>query len=166
AATVDLGAEPSEDGLVIIDGGVKATEKARVEQRDLVAVGDELRVGSEVGAPTGEQATPNAMAAGLIVGDHAYAPLINGNFFVGNVKRFDGTVVTLRVSNGEITLPFALIRGFGTVDSPKYRELMRSQPGFIKLNNTNRLKGSIVLGTDGDVTLGVDASRIVIPKTE
>jgi hypothetical protein len=165
-AMVDLGAEPGEEGLVVIDGGVRATEKAKTQQRDLVAVGDELRVGGQVAAEGAEPETPHAMAAGLIVGDHAYAQLTNGNFFVGNVKRFDSEVVTLRVSNGEITLPFAEIRGFGTVDSPKYRELMRSQPGFIRLNNTNRLKGSIVLGADGDVTLGGDTSRIVIPKTE
>ena len=65
-----------------------------------------------------------------------------------------------------MTLGYEALRGLGTVNSEEYRELVQSETGFIRLNNENRFAGTIVRQPDGNIVVGVDENRIVIPETE
>lgn len=153
--------EPSPDGLVVIDGS-ESTEVETETRPELVPVGEELHFGEQLADASPEGIDP--MAAGLTAGDHAFVQLVNGNFFVGNVKVLRPRHLTLRLAGGEVTLRFEELRGLGTVDSPEYRNLMRMEPGVIKLQNQNRLAGSILNSDDDNVVLETATTRIVVPK--
>ena len=153
--------DPTPDGLVIIDGSQMAAGDQE-EQRDLVAIGEELRVGEPLTGTMSPSVDP--MAAGLASGDHAFVQLVNGNFFLGNVKTLASQNLTLLVEHGEVTLTFEELRGLGTVDSPEYRRLMRMEPGVIKLLNENRLAGSILNTEDDNVVIEMGSTRVMVPK--
>lgn len=130
-----------------------------------VVIGEELQIGERVGVAR-EGGRGRALGARLVAGDQAFAHLVNGNFFLGQVKAFGADHVTLRVQRGEVTFHFESLEALGRVDSEDYAELMRTTPSLVRLANQNQLTGSIVSGPDGRVSLQVETSRIVIPSAE
>ena len=160
--------DPSSDteGVVTIEGH-ESPDEAPEATEDLVAVGEELRVGQRVEMPgRGAEGSVRALGAGLGAGDQAFAQMLNGNFFLGQVKVFGTGDVTLRVKKGEVTLPFAELEKLGAINSEEYMNLMRTKPGLVKLTNDNRLAGSIIRTPDGRLALQVESQRIIIPDAE
>ncbi len=142
------------------------SQAARPTEEAPLAIGDELEIGGESAFAGIVDAQPPALEVDLVAGDHAFAELKNGNYFIGNVKALDANDITLRLEAGEVTLPFTVLRQVGSVDSEEFTQLRQQRTGFIRLNNQNRIRGGISARGDGrDVAIGQHA-RVVIPDTE
>ena len=102
---------------------------------------------------------------GILPGSQAFAQLNNGNFFVGNVKAVDADFVTLRLEKGEVTLAVAQLKTIVPLASSEYQQLKKVDQGFVRLNNRNRLLGTILATKDENIILENKANRIVIPKS-
>lgn len=132
-----------------------------------LAVGEHLEIGGEREVLAGPvPAAPGGRTTNLVAGDQAFALLHNGNYFVGAVKGVEEEDVTLRIEHGELTLGLADLRSLGSTQGPEFAALRRAAPGFLRLTNQNRLRGSIVK-VDGDgIAVDVQQSRIVLPASE
>ncbi|MEM7202161.1 MAG: hypothetical protein AAF628_17970 [Planctomycetota bacterium] len=164
--SVPLAKPPAVDpNLIVVH---PPSSQRRQPAEELIEVGEELRVGerAEMAPRPPAEAAPLAGATDLVAGDQAFAELSNGNYFVGNLKAVRGDDLTLSVDRGEVTLLVEELRSVGSVQSPEFAKLRRSRPGFIRLTNQNRLRGSIVSMGDGNsVALDLQSSRIVIPES-
>ena len=130
----------------------------------LLQVGDGLTM-HEVGKDATTQPVKAALN-GLVPGSQAFAQLQNGNFFVGNVKAIDAEYVTLKLEKGEVTLSVGDLKTIVPLASSEYQELKKVDQGFVRLNNRNRLLGSILKTKGENIVLENKANRIVIPKSE
>lgn len=131
---------------------------ASADPTRLVRVSEELMIGepAEMG---GSRAAP------VIPGSRAFAQLQNGNYFIGNVKSADAQHITLRIDNGEVTIPVAAIARLTELGSADYEELQKVTSGFVRLTNNNRLVGGILSGiADDHVVLEFRRNRVMLPK--
>jgi hypothetical protein len=127
----------------------------------LVRIGDDTMVGD---------ATPDAMVRqaveGVMPGLRAFALLRNGNFFVGRVKMVDAAALTLRTSEGEVSLQreeLVRVVGLGTAD---YEALQRATEGFVRLTNSNKLIGGILSQVaDDHVVMEWRSNRVILPRS-
>ncbi|MCA3009724.1 MAG: hypothetical protein INH34_15220, partial [Phycisphaerales bacterium] len=127
----------------------------------LVRIGDDTMVGD---------ATPDAMVRqaveGVMPGLRAFALLRNGNFFVGRVKMVNEASLTLRTSEGEVSLQreeLVRVVGLGTAD---YEALQRATEGFVRLTNSNKLIGGILSQVaDDHVVMEWRSNRIILPRS-
>ncbi len=134
--------------------------KPRQPER-LVRVSDDLMIGEP--DDNGGRARE---AAGLAPGSRAFAQLVNGNFFIGNVKAADSQRITLRVDNGEVTIPTAAIARVTELGSADYEDLQKVTSGFVRLTNNNRLVGGILSGiADDHIVLEFRKNRVMLPKS-
>jgi hypothetical protein len=115
-------------------------------------------------------ATPDAMVRqaveGVMPGLRAFALLRNGNFFVGRVKMVDAAALTLRTSEGEVSLQreeLVRVVGLGTAD---YEALQRATEGFVRLTNSNKLIGGILSQVaDDHVVMEWRSNRVILPRS-
>jgi hypothetical protein len=125
----------------------------------LVRVSDDLMIGDP------DESAGARGAAGVMPGSRAFAQLQNGNFFIGNVKSADAQRITLRVDNGEVTIPVAAIARLTELGSADYEDLQKVTSGFVRLTNNNRLVGGILSGiADDHVVLEFRKNRVMLPK--
>jgi hypothetical protein len=129
--------------------------------RSYLPVGDSMWIGGyEPVRPAGEG------WSNIPVGSKAFAQLRNGNFFVGSIKGAASDALVLKVDTGEITLARGEIEKITTLDSAEYAALQKATSGFIRLNNQNRLAGSILKSVvDDNYVLQMRSDRIVVPRS-
>ncbi len=129
----------------------------------LLPAGDNLLVGGfeiPAGKPVDVMAIP-----GVVPGGRAFVQLRNGNFFIGSVKGADADVLVMRVDNGEVSLPVANLQRIAALGSAEYNDLQRATSGFIRLQNNNRLVGSILQSVmDDHVVIEMRSNRVLLPK--
>lgn len=160
----------SPDPLLVVDpkpsGETQPEDPPQSPVDGLVAVGDELRIGGRVEPdPPGLRAAVHPMAADLIAGSQAVVKLQNGNYFIGRVNKFDAVNLTLRLTNGEIKLPFDRVVGLASLSESEVKSLETGKNGFVRLRNRNRLFGSIEeLGLIDHVVLSNGGNRVIIPR--
>jgi hypothetical protein len=131
----------------------------------LVAIGDDLRIGSRVDEGTAAPGARHAMAANLIAGSQALVKLRNGNYFIGTVNKFDASALTLRVQNGQLHLLFDDMLNLVSLSEAEFKALQAGKNGFVRLRNRNRLFGSIEdLGLSDSIVLSSGGNRVVIPR--
>jgi hypothetical protein len=116
--------------------------------------------------PVQESPRERVSMNGIVPGSQAFAQLRNGNFFVGSIKAVDTDVVTLKLEKGEVTLGIVDLKTIVSLASSEYRELKRVEQGFVRLNNRNRLLGTILASQDENIILENKANRVVIPRSE
>lgn len=134
------------------ESGVVAPRLTRINEHLMVGelVGDAARQGVDGVAP----------------GSRAFAQLANGNYFIGNVKAADAQYLTLRLSEGEISLPRREIVRLAQLGSSDYEELQKATAGFVRLTNNNRLVGSILSSiADDHIVLETRSNRVMLPKS-
>lgn len=142
-------------------GDAAKASGARKPIGTLVRVGDDTMLG-EADADTGER----RVVDGVIPGVKAFAQLRNGNFFIGSVKSVDAAQVTLRTSEGEVTLgktELTRLTGLGSAD---YEALQKATDGFVRLTNSNKLVGGILSQiADDHVVLEFRSNRVILPRS-
>lgn len=151
---------PELPGWPVAVTGPQPGADGRPQQHHLVRVDDELMIGEP--EPVADR---TASPASVLPGSRAFAQLQNGNFFIGNVKAADTQRITLRVDNGEVTIPTAAIARLTELGSADYEDLQKVTSGFVRLTNNNRLVGGILSGiADDHVVLEFRKNRVMLPK--
>jgi hypothetical protein len=108
---------------------------------------------------------PDQAWSGVGLGSKAFAQLRNGNYFVGSVKAVAASALILRIGNGEITIPRTEVEKITPLDSEEYQVLQKTTNGVLRLNNRNRLVGTILKSVvDDNYVLQMRSDRIVVPK--
>lgn len=103
---------------------------------------------------------------GVLPGTRAFAQLGNGNYFIGAVKAADAQYLTLRVAEGEVSLPREQIVRLTELGSTDYEELQKATSGFVRLTNSNRLVGAILRNiADDHIVLETRSNRVMLPKS-
>lgn len=167
-AAGDPGSQPA-DGPVVPTETMPgwSTAKAGSEIRHGTAPLRRVRIGANDALVTDDPLQPAGTQAidGMLPGSRAFAQLLNGNYFIGNVKQIDASQVTLRLGDGEITLvrgDLAKLMPLGTAD---YEALQKVNSGSVRLTNRNRLVGSILSDIADDyVVLEFRSNRVMLPK--
>ena len=134
----------------------KALQSQLVRINDHVLLGDSIKM-----APRPAQAVD-----GMVPGARAFAQLHNGNYFIGSVKTMDVDTLTLKVDNGEVSIPVVSIARLTQLGSQDFEELQKMTTGSVRLTNNNRLVGSILSGiADDHVVLEFRSNRVMLPKS-
>lgn len=134
---------------------------ARKPLGTLIRVGDDTMLG-EADVSAGER----RVVDGVIPGVKAFAQLHNGNFFIGSVKSVDAAQVTLRTSEGEVTLERAELKRLTGLGSADYAALQKATDGFVRLTNSNKLVGGILSQiADDHVVLEFRSNRVILPRS-
>ena len=127
---------------------------------ELLRVGNDLLVGDAQGMPN------RGAADGVVPGTRAFAQLYNGNYFIGRVKAVDSEFLTLRMNDGEISLPRQSIVKVTELGTADYDTLKKATSGFIRLTNNNRLVGGILHSiADDHVVLETRSNRVMLPRS-
>ncbi|MBL8730269.1 MAG: hypothetical protein JNM25_17760 [Planctomycetes bacterium] len=146
--------------LPAVTASPKGADGLPQQRNRLVRVSDDLMIGE----PDDLDGRTRS-ADGVAPGSRAFAQLQNGNFFIGNVKTADAQRITLRVDNGEVTIPRAAIARLTELGSADYEDLQKVTSGFVRLTNNNRLVGGILSGiADDHVVLEFRKNRVMLPK--
>jgi hypothetical protein len=98
----------------------------------------------------------------------ANARVHNGNYFIGSVKNAEANRVTLKLTNGEVTLEAAEVARLTALGSADYEALQQATSGFVRLTNSNKLVGGILRQiADGDdhIVLEFRSNRVILPKS-
>lgn len=142
---------------------VAVTTPDPTKELGTVQIGEGLTMREAPKDPTSKPA--NSGLRSILPGSQAFAQLHNGNFFVGNVKAVDADFVTLRLEKGEVTLSVTELKTIVPLASSEYQQLKKVDQGFVRLNNRNRLLGTILATKDENIILENKANRVVIPKS-
>ncbi|MCB9885063.1 MAG: hypothetical protein H6838_06195 [Planctomycetes bacterium] len=131
-------------------------------QSQLVRINDHVLLGDTIAmAPRPSQAVD-----GMVPGSRAFAQLINGNYFIGSVKTMNADTLTLKVDEGEVSIPVVTIARLTPLGSRDFEELQKMTTGSVRLTNNNRLVGSILSGiADDHVVLEFRSNRVMLPKS-
>ncbi len=142
---------------------VRDPDAPQVVRSGLVRLDDNVLLGEETGGPARRVVEP---IEGMVPGSRAFAQLHNGNYFIGSVKAVDRSSLTLRMEEGEVTLPVAGIVRLTALGTKDYDELQKVTSGTIRLTNNNRLVGSILSGiADDHIVLEFRSNRVMLPKS-
>lgn len=134
---------------------------AGLDKSKMLPVGETMFIGD---FDTRELA-PDQAWSGVGLGSKAFAQLRNGNYFVGSVKAVAASALVLRIGNGEITIPRADVEKITALDSEEYQVLQKTTNGVLRLNNRNRLVGTILKSVaDDNYVLQMRSGRIAVPK--
>lgn len=132
----------------------------------LLAAGDDLLIGPYQGAPELPERSIPAVAKDVVAGSQAFAQLRNGNFFVGTIKTMDAVHVTMRLDQGEVTLPFSDVSVLTALSSEEYRNLQKARSGFVRLRNDNRIVGNVLDPENGKEIIVIGRKqRVTIPRS-
>ena len=139
-----------------------AQKQPTTKQGVLVRIGDDTMLG-EVD-PT---KAPKVQAVeGVLPGTRAFAQLHNGNYFIGSIKVASADHVTLRLTEGEVTLAADEIARLTALGSADYEALQKATSGFVRLTNSNKLVGGILSQiADDHVVLEFRSNRVILPKS-
>ena len=163
AATTPVAAAPAPTVSWPVARGSDGASPARVRKPigTMVRVGDDTMLG-EADVDVSERRAVD----GVVPGIKAFAQLRNGNFFIGSVKSVDAAQVTLRTSEGEVTLgktELSRLTGLGSAD---YEALQKATDGFVRLTNSNKLVGGILSQiADDHVVLEFRSNRVILPRS-
>jgi hypothetical protein len=132
-----------------------------LDKSQMLPVGESLWIGDFVSMdPRSDQ-----IWLGVGLGSKAFAQLRNGNYFIGSVKAVAASSLVMRVGTGEVTLHRGEVEKLTALDSEEYQELQKVTNGVIRLNNRNRLVGTILKSVaDDHYVLQMRSDRIVVPK--
>lgn len=127
----------------------------------LVRVGDDLMVGD-----VSEAKRPAGVVDGVLPGSRAFAQLHNGNYFIGSIKCVGDQTITLRIGEGEVTLPTAEVARLTELGSTDYEALQKATAGSVRLTNNNRLVGGILSHVaDDHIVLEFRSNRVMLPRS-
>lgn len=127
----------------------------------LVRVGDDLMVGD-----VSEGKRPAGIVDGVLPGSRAFAQLHNGNYFIGSIKCANAQTITLRIGEGEVTLPTDEVARLTELGSTDYEALQKATAGSVRLTNNNRLVGGILSHVaDDHIVLEFRSNRVMLPRS-
>jgi hypothetical protein len=127
----------------------------------LVRVGDDLMVGD-----ISEGKRPAGIVDGVLPGSRAFAQLHNGNYFIGSIKCANAQTITLRIGEGEVTLPTDEVARLTELGSTDYEALQKATAGSVRLTNNNRLVGGILSHVaDDHIVLEFRSNRVMLPRS-
>lgn len=138
------------------------TGEARKKGAPLVRISDNTMVGEVDATPL-----PKVQAVdGVLPGTRAFAQLHNGNYFIGSIKVADADRVTMRINEGEVTLPADEIARITALGSADYEALQKATSGFVRLTNNNKLVGGILSQiADDHIVLEFRSNRVMLPRS-
>jgi hypothetical protein len=132
--------------------------------KPLVRVDEEMMVGEL--DPQAPSASRVQAVEGVVPGTRAFAQLHNGNYFIGSIKLANADAVTLKLTEGEVTLAARDIQRLTALGSADYEALQKATSGFVRLNNNNRLVGGILSQiADDHIVLEFRSNRVMLPKS-
>lgn len=127
----------------------------------LVRVGDDLMVGD-----VSDGKRPGGIVDGVLPGSRAFAQLHNGNYFIGSIKCVSAQTITLRIGEGEVTLPTDEVARLTELGSTDYEALQKATAGSVRLTNNNRLVGGILSHVaDDHIVLEFRSNRVMLPRS-
>lgn len=155
-ATTPEAQTPAAESSTLVAGAGAGLDKSK-----MLPVGETMFIGDF----DTRGVTPDQAWSGVGLGSKAFAQLRNGNYFVGSVKAVAASALILRVGNGEITIPRVDVEKITALDSEEYQVLQKTTNGVLRLNNRNRLVGTILKSVvDDNYVLQMRSDRIVVPK--
>jgi hypothetical protein len=146
--------------------GAETTRPAETAPlREPERVGESLAIGEKVERDVTR--IPEAYRS-LRPGSPAFAQLHNEAFFVGAVRRIEADRVTLSLQEGgEVTFVYADLRTLTPLSSANLDEVTLARQGFVKLENDNKLTGSILRPTrDDQIVLSTPDSKVIVPRSQ
>jgi hypothetical protein len=162
--------EPSAPSVAAPKVGPDAWPVAKGDDRDaagaakptrLVRVGDDLMVGD-----VSEGKRPAGIVDGVLPGSRAFAQLHNGNYFIGSIKCVGDQTITLRIGEGEVTLPTVEVARLTELGSSDYEALQKATAGSVRLTNNNRLVGGIMSHVaDDHIVIEFRSNRVMLPRS-
>lgn len=162
--------EPAAPSVAAPKGGPDAWPVAKGDEPEaagaakpsrLVRVGDDLMVGD-----VSEGKRPAGIVDGVLPGSRAFAQLHNGNYFIGSIKCVGDQTITLRIGEGEVTLPTAEVARLTELGSTDYEALQKATAGSVRLTNNNRLVGGILSHVaDDHIVLEFRSNRVMLPRS-
>lgn len=156
-----VAAAPAVSWPVARGGDAGVAPRLRKPLGTLVRVGEDTMLGEADVATNDRHAVD-----GVIPGVKAFAQLRNGNFFIGSVKSIDRAQVTLRTSEGEVTLGKAELTRLTGLGSSDFEALQKATDGFVRLTNSNKLVGGILSQiADDHVVLEFRSNRVILPRS-
>lgn len=148
------------DAWPVAKGG-ETPEAGAAKPTRLVRVGDDLMVGD-----VSDGKRPAGVVDGVLPGSRAFAQLHNGNYFIGSVKCVSAQTITLRIGEGEVTLPTAEVARLTELGSTDYEALQKATAGSVRLTNNNRLVGGILSHVaDDHIVLEFRSNRVMLPRS-
>ncbi len=128
---------------------------------EFIQAGDNLLIGrvDDLGGPE----LP-AIARDLRPGTQAFARLTNGSFFMGQVRRVNAAMITLKLESGEISLRYDELMSLSPLANADLSDVTATQRGFVRLHNQQRLFGAILRDpSNGRITLSDKSGSVTVP---